>query len=265
QQLSKFNEVWTASQFTAISVSASVDKPVVWLPLPAQCPLSKSYGRRHFGIPEAPFVFLFVFDFSSYVQRKNPFAVCAAFEEFCRRSLRDDVILVIKTKGGESRPPDYEAFCDYTATISDRITIIDGLMTDAEAKSLLRCSDAFISLHRSEGFGFGLANAMFFGKPVIATAYSGNTDFMSSDDSCLVRYELEDVPNGAYPYYEGQVWATPNVEDAVQYMCRLVSDRSYAARIGTQASRHMRVGFSYRATGLKYVTKLQSSLHEAAS
>jgi glycosyltransferase involved in cell wall biosynthesis len=105
---------------------------------------------------------------------------------------------------------------------------------------------------RSEGFGLGLITAMFLGKPVIATAYSANMDFMTERNSCLVRYDLCAVPDGAYPFGEGQVWADPDVDQAVEYMLRLVSDRDYARSIGEQASRDIRVDFSYRAAGLRY-------------
>src|SRR3989442_8495618 len=98
---------------------------------------------------------------------------------------------------------------------------------------------------------------MFLGKPAVATAYSANLDFMNESNSCLVRYELCAVPNGAYPFGEGQVWADPKIDDAVEHMLKLVSDRDFARSIGLEASRHIRVSFSYRATGLRYSDRIK--------
>jgi hypothetical protein len=98
---------------------------------------------------------------------------------------------------------------------------------------------------------------MFLGKPVVATAYSANMDFMTKDNSCLVPYQLTDVPNGAYPFSQGQRWAEPDIDGAVAHMVKLISDRNYAREIGANASRHVRVSFSHRAVGLRYLRRIR--------
>jgi len=257
KQLNRFDEIWAPSKFTHASIAAAVTKPVVYMPLAGQINLKTFLGRRHFHIPESSFTFLFFFDLTSYIERKNPFAVLEAFDRVCSKRPDDDLCLVIKLKGGEMRAEHQDIFSDYLARLKGRLIVIDKVLTDNEIKNLVRCCDCFVSLHRSEGFGLGLITAMFLGKPVVATAYSANLDFMNESNSCLVRYELRPVPPGAYPFGEGQVWADPDIDHAVEHMLKLVSDRDYARALGKEASRHIRVNFSYRATGLRYIDRIR--------
>lgn len=267
-QLNKFDEVWAPSKFTYQSLKSAISKPVIHMPLPGEINLNSFLGRRYFGIPESSFTFLFFFDFTSYLARKNPFAVLRAFEELCKYRPKADLCLLIKAMGGERRKEDHIAFCEHITRFKSgalgnaRVLIIDKVLTDNEMKNLLRSCDCFISLHRSEGFGLGMITAMYMAKPVVATGYSGNLDFMTDKNSCLVRYDLCDVPNGAYPFSEGQVWAEPDVTHAVYHMLKLVSDRDYACEVGERASRDIRVNFSYRAIGLRYLSRINEIVSE---
>jgi glycosyltransferase involved in cell wall biosynthesis len=254
--LNRFDEVWAASKFTCESIRSAVRNPVIHMPVAGEIRLSTFLGRRYFRIPESSFAFLFFFDFTSYIARKNPFAVLQAFEELCKQCPSQDLFLVIKFKGGEAGEKDYEFFCDYISRYKNRVLVIDKTLTDNEIRNLVRCCDCFVSLHRSEGVGLGLSAAMFLKKPVVATGYSGNLDFMTEENSCLVRYDLCRVPDGAYPFSEGQVWAEPDIAHAVDHMLKLVSDRDYARKVGENASRDIRVNFSWRAAGLRYVRRL---------
>jgi glycosyltransferase involved in cell wall biosynthesis len=257
RQLEKFDEVWAPSEFIYESVAPAITKPVVHMPLAGEITLNTFLGRRYFRIPESSYAFLFFFDFTSYLERKNPFAVLQAFEELCKYRPNEELCLVIKVKGGDVQGEDYRAFSDYVARFKSRLLVIDRVFSDNEIKNLLRCCDCFVSLHRSEGFGLGLITAMFLRKPVVATGYSGNVDFMTEENSCLVRHELCEVPKGAYPFAEGQVWAEPDVAHAADHMLRLVSDRNYARELGKNASRDIRVNFSYRAIGLRYLNRIR--------
>jgi len=269
-QLNKFDEVWAPSKFTYDSLRSAVSKPVIHMPLPGEFRLSRFLGRRYFGIRESSFAFLFFFDFTSYLTRKNPFAVLRAFEELCRHRPQDDLCLVIKVMGGETRKEDHDAFHEHIARFQNdavgnaKVIIIDTVLTDNEIKNLLRCCDCFVSLHRSEGFGLGMITAMYMNKPVVATGYSANLDFMNERNSCLVRYDLRDVPKGAYPFSEGQVWADADVTHAVDHMLKLVSDQDYARDLGETAGRDIRVNFSYRAIGLSYLRRINEILHQRA-
>ncbi len=107
-----------------------------------------------------------------------------------------------------------------------------------------------------------MITAMYMAKAVVATGYSGNLDYMNDTNSCLVRYDLRNVQTGAYPFSEGQVWAEPDVTHAVKHMLKLVSDREYAHDLGERASRDIRVNFSYRAIGLRYLRRINEILSE---
>jgi len=111
---------------------------------------------------------------------------------------------------------------------ADRITIIETTLSGNEVANLIRCSDCFVSLHRSEGFGRGPAEAMFFGKPVIATGWSGNMDYMWPGTAFPVRYTLVPVGRGAYPCADGQVWAEPDVAHAAQLLAGLIDDPAHS-------------------------------------
>ncbi len=262
EQLDRFDEVWAPSRFTYESLKSAVSKPVTHMPLPGEITLSSFLGRRYFKIPESSLAFLFLFDFTSYIERKNPFSVVRAFEKLCEYLPNSDVCLVLKVMSGGSRKADYDVFRSYIARCDSRLLVIDKVLTDNETNNLLRCSDCFISLHRSEGFGLGMITAMYLGKPVVATCYSGNLDFMTHENSCLVRYDLCDVRQGAYPFSDGQVWAEPDVPHAVDHMVKLVSDPDYARELGERASRDIRVNFSYRAIGLRYLSRINEIMSE---
>jgi glycosyltransferase involved in cell wall biosynthesis len=270
QQLEHFNEIWVPSQFVFDSITKVVSKQVFHMPLSVEVRLSSFLGRRYFELPESSYLFLFCFDFNSYIDRKNPFAVIKAFEKACSARPGIDTRLVIKlnrdinsSEGTKSLPRIIEAVdhCQYR----DKVIIIDKVFSDNEIKNLIRCCDCFISLHRSEGFGRGMVEAMILGKPVIATAYSGNLDFMNETNSCLVRYNLINVEEGQYPYAKGQVWADADIDHAVYYMLKLLDDRDYGRRLGDIASSHIKTYFNYRAIGLRYRERLDRILHMKSS
>ncbi len=257
-QVGRFDEVWTESMFVFDTIKKAVSKPVFYMPNPVQINLSCFLGRRYFGIPESSYIFLFLFDFKSYIDRKNPYGVLEAFQKVCDIKPDEDMRLVIKISGSDSKPDDYRVFKERLDGFNyrDRVIIINKTLSNNEIKNLIRCGDCFVSLHRSEGFGLGMAEAMFLGKPVVATAWSGNLDFMKEDNSCLVRYKLIPVQEGQYLYTDGQVWAEPDVDHAVDYMFKLLSDKEYGRRLGSVASRHIRQFYSYRAVGLRSMQRL---------
>jgi glycosyltransferase involved in cell wall biosynthesis len=264
-EIGRFHEVWVASRFTEESLRAAVSIPVSRMPLGVEPRISRFLSRRYFGIPEASFIFLFMFDFLSFVERKNPFAVLEAFRRLRRLRPVASVQLVIKLNNASRRPIDHRRFLNAVAEIDHDVIVIDRLMTGDETKNLIRCCDCFVSLHRTEGFGFPLAEAMYFRKPVIATGYSSNLEFMNKDTSCLIPYRLVPVPEGSYPHAEGQLWAEPDIDAAVETMVRLLDDPAYRRALGERASRHLRMHLSYRAAGLRCVDRVARILGMARS
>jgi glycosyltransferase involved in cell wall biosynthesis len=213
-------------------------------------------GRRKFGIPEDSYTFLNFFDFRSYIQRKNPGAVLECFRRVIARRPWAKTTLVIKLHGAEAAPEAYQEFLAAVEQLAGRVVVINATLREAEVHNLIRACDAFVSLHRAEGYGLGLAEAMYLAKPVIGTGYSGNMDFMTPQNSYPVDYTLIPVPEGAYPHAENQSWADPDLEDATRKMLKLVDDPTAGRALGAIASRDMRKNFSYRAAGLGYAARL---------
>jgi len=116
--------------------------------------------------------------------------------------------------------------------------------------------DSFVSLHRSEGFGLGLAEAMYLGKPVIGTNWSANTDFMTQENSCPVHYTLAQIEKDQGPYRAGQIWADPDIEHAAWYMKLLVKDDEYRDRLGAAGQQTIRSEYSPAAIGQRYRQRL---------
>lgn len=261
--LNQFDEAWAPSHFIAAALQEKLSRPVINMPLATEVLLDSFLSRRYFGIPEDAYVFLFFYDFRSFASRKNPRAIFHAFRRMLKERPFCNAQLVIKSHGGNA-----DASTELLAEFEDlaaRVTILDRTMTDNEVKNLVRCSDAFVSLHRSEGFGRGMAEAMYLGKPVVATGYSGNLTFMTESNSHLVGFTLQPLEAGSYPYWEGQVWADPNIEVAADAMGRLIDDPETGRMLGKRASNDIRRHFSYRATGTRFVERLEIVRHELSS
>ena len=250
------DEVWAPSRFIEQAIADKTSSPVIRMPLAVEFPVPQGMTRESFGLSEDRFLFLFFFDFTSYVHRKNPHAVIRAFLQAFPDLSDTRVGLVIKMNGMGLRPKEYQAFLESIDCEDPRIILIDKVLTDRETKSLVKLCDCFLSLHRSEGFGRGLAEAMYLGKPVIATGYSGNLDFTNPHNSCLVDYRLIPVREDEYPFGKGQKWADPDIEHAVWFMKRVVTEPHYAQTIGQYAADFIKTYHSPLAVGTKYRARL---------
>jgi len=244
--LERVDEIWTASAFMARMIGRATAKPVIRIPHAIDVRLAQPASRADFGLPEEPFLFLFSFDFSSYAERKNPQAVLRAFRRaFAPRDTR--VGLVIKCLRGHRHLRHFQALLALAAE-DPRIRVIEGVLPRQAVLGLHSVCDAFVSLHRAEGLGLGMAESMALGKPVIATGYSGNLEFMNADNSCLVDYRLVPVRPGQYIDFEpGWQWAEPCEAQAADLMRRLVQEPDFGARIGARAATCMAARFSHEA------------------
>lgn len=232
------DEVMVSTGFIQNAVGLVTKKPVWRAPLPVSEVHDSGLIRADFGLHDDSFVFLNTFDFNSFLARKNPQAVIEAFR-LAFADGRADVRLLIKSSNGHRHQDKLRELLGAAAG-DPRIMVRDEVIDRGDVQALQRCVDAYVSLHRAEGFGLGLAECMRLGKPVIATAWSGNMDFMTADNSCLVEYRLVPVGEGEYVHHAGQRWAEPSVEHAASQMRRLLDDREFAARIGAQAARDIR-------------------------
>ena len=224
------DEVWTYSAHAAHAIRAAIDKPVHVVPPPILRPDSRPLSRAELGLPDG-FAFLFAFDFASVFERKNPLAVIDAFGRAFAR--RDDIHLVIKTVGGEQHPKELKRL---RSAAGANVHVRDGYVTREEHQALIAACDAFVSLHRAEGYGLHIAEAMAHGKPVIATGYSGNLEFMDDTNSRLVPFTLVQVPAGCDPYPTDARWAEPDVDAAAAAMREIVDDAALARTLGDRAA-----------------------------
>lgn len=236
-----YDEIWVGTSFIASALAPIAPVPVVRIP-PAVAARagSAARGRALLGADERSFVFLFIFDVHSHLARKNPQAVVAAF----RRAFPHErhVRLVLKSVNAAADADGYAAL--RAAADDPRIALHDGYWSARDMDDLVAACDAYVSLHRSEGTGLTIAEAMAAGKPVLATDWSGNTDFADASNSYPVAYALRAVARTVGPYRAGETWAEPDVEHAAALMREVVTDPVTAARRGAAARERMQREYS---------------------
>jgi len=225
------DEVWVGSEFVRRAIAAETSKPVRVVPLPIGEPPEMTLTRAELGLPDG-FLFLFSFDFLSVFERKNPLAVVDAF----KRAFEPDegAALVIKSVNGEW---DTRSLRGLQAAAADRsdIRVIDRYMSTAGNDAMVAACDCYVSLHRSEGYGLTIAEAMAYGKPIIATGYSGNLEFMTDENGYLVPFRLVPIPELCGPYPAGEEWADPDVAAAAELMRRVYQHQDEARELGRRA------------------------------
>ncbi|HZN14874.1 MAG TPA: glycosyltransferase [Acidimicrobiales bacterium] len=223
------DEIWTLSHHSARAIRSGTSVPTyVFNPPVVRIESAGASAARRPGLS-----FLFAFDFLSIVERKNPAAVIDAF---CRAFTPGEAAsLTLKSVNGDRRPAELEALRAAAAGRSE-IAVVDGYLNTAEHRAMIDACDVYVSLHRAEGYGLTLAEAMAQGKPVIATAYSGNLDFMTERNSCLVPYVPTPIPDDCFLYPPGTPWAEPEVAEAARLMRRLYEAPELARSIGETAA-----------------------------
>jgi glycosyltransferase involved in cell wall biosynthesis len=229
------DEVWVASEFVQSTLTSVTRKPVTVFPVPLKTHVVEPLERSVLNLPEG-FLFFFTFDFMSIVERKNPFGLIEAFKDAFQPG--EGAALVVKSINGDRNVAALERVRAAAADHED-IQVIDGYLSAEVNDRLMAACDCYVSLHRSEGLGLTMAEAMGYGKPVIATAYAGNLAFMDEDNSYLVPYELVPVGAGADPYPADAVWADPDLTRAAALMRHVFEDRGEARKRGARARRDL--------------------------
>jgi glycosyltransferase involved in cell wall biosynthesis len=257
------DEIWVYSRFMAENIGAATSVPVIALPPPVKAPAVASEPLR-LGVPNG-FLFLFVFDYLSTIQRKNPVGLIEAFKQAFEPG--EGPQLLIKTINAPLRPLAEEAVL-WAAHGREDIHIVDRSLSAGERDRLMAACDCYVSLHRSEGFGLTMAEAMAIGKPVIATGYSGNVDFMNVGNSYLVDHEIALVGPDCEIYPPDGEWAQPSVAHAAQLMRRVWENPGEAATRGEQARADIARELSPQTTGAamrRRLEELSRSTPEKAS
>jgi hypothetical protein len=247
------DEIWSPTPFVARAMRSSMSLPVYEMLPGVEVGPVETVSREAFGIPETHCLFLFMFDLHSQLHRKNPEGVTRAFKKAFRAS--DKASLVIKTSGGDIHSSDLatlERICRV-----ENVVLIHELLSRERAYGVIEMCDCFVSLHRSEGFGLGMAEAMLLGKPVIATGYSGNLAFMNRKNSLLVDYKMVEILEDRPIYTRGNHWAEPSVEHAASLMRHVYENRDEATARARTAQPQIKDLLSIEAAGRRMRRRLE--------
>ncbi|MHB8324911.1 MAG: glycosyltransferase [Candidatus Dormibacteria bacterium] len=226
------DEVWVPSDYVRSAFTRAVNLPIFTVPHAVPVPTHPRYmDRQYLGLPDR-YTFLFLFDFSSSIQRKNPLGLVRAFQQAFAPA--EGPRLVIKTLHGDRYPGDFEELL-LAVGARDDIVVFDRVLTSCERAALLDASDCYVSLHRAEGFGLTMAEAMALGKPVIATGYSGNLEYMTPQNSYLVSYRRARVGVDWDRYPAEDIWAEPDLAAAAALLRAVWEDQGAATSRGARA------------------------------
>jgi glycosyltransferase involved in cell wall biosynthesis len=247
------DELWLASHFMAEMITPLSPVPVRAVRLPVSLPPTVPFDRRAYGIPEGDYLFLFLFDWHSAPHRKNPRGLIEAFTSAFPPS--SGASLLIKSIQGIDFPAQFEEVA-LAASRYPHVHLVDRHVSWREKNAIIAGCDCYVSLHRSEGFGLTIAEAMWLGKPVIATAYGGNLEFMSPENSRLIPYVPAPVGEEAAAatlsmarYPADAVWADPDVAAAADAMRWAFENRDEAREMGRRGARDIRHAHSPESAG----------------
>ena len=209
-----FNEIWTASSYCKNIFKKVYKGHVIIVPHPVELSLEPIQSQnRLIYFDENKFSFLFVFSYHSSTERKNPFFLVEAFIKAFGNNKH--VELIIKTVGAKKFKQSKKKL-HQSISGQNNIKIIDIDLDKNSINHLINDCDCYVSMHHSEGFGLTLAEAMYLGKPTIATNYSGNTEFMNDSNSFLVNYELGLIENPDNNFCSKTLWGNPHMQSAVE-------------------------------------------------
>jgi glycosyltransferase involved in cell wall biosynthesis len=246
------DEIWVGTDHVADALSPISPVPVVKVTLPVSLPDFERLPRARLGLPEG-FLYLFAFDHLSVFERKNPLGLIEAFKRAFQPG--EGAALAIKCINHERRPEEHARLVEAAASHPD-VHLIDRHVPRAEKDAMIAACDCYASLHRSEGFGISMAEAMLLGKPVVATGYSGNLDFMTPETAFLVDHELVEVGAGSDPYPADAHWAEPDLDHAAHQLRAVFDDRAEAAARAARGAAEVQATHSIDAAGKTLARRL---------
>ncbi|WP_293142431.1 glycosyltransferase [Okeania sp. SIO3I5] len=250
-----FDEIWTLSSFTAEAISTISPIPVVKV-MPSIVMPKPTVNRDDLKLPKDKFIFLFMFDFHSTIARKNPYATIKAFKQAFAKSDRENVLLIVKFSNAQYHSEGRDKLKAEAEGLPS-IQFIDGHILKKELIGLFNSCDCYVSLHRAEGFGLTMAETMYYGKPVISTGYSSNIEFMNVGNSFLVKYKLVTITESEGPYFQGSIWAEPDVDHAAYLMRYVFDNYQEAQQVGARAAKEIRTILSPETIGKRIRNRVE--------
>lgn len=248
------DEIWAQSRFVETVYARLGTSVVRRMPMGVAIPEPRNTDRRRFGLPEHDFLFYVMFDGNSWLTRKNPVAGVMAFKQAFADE-KSGVGLVIKAMNIRNDDPTWRQVLDL-AENDARIHILSERLDRQDTIDFMACCDAYISLHRSEGFGRVIAEAMLLGQPVIVTNFSGNVDFCDTETAFLVDGDLVPLRPGEYLFHEGQYWCAPDVGVAAEQIRRALEDKPQRDRIAQAGKMRIQRDYSIEAVSRAYSQRL---------
>jgi glycosyltransferase involved in cell wall biosynthesis len=249
----RLDEVWVASDHIAEALRPFIPLPITKVTLPVIPVAAPALSRDELGLPDG-FLFLFVFDYFSTLPRKNPLGVIKAFKRAFPPG--SGAKLVLKSINGTHAVAKRELIRGLIGGHPDIVTM-DGLVPADRKNGLVAACDCYVSLHRAEGFGLPLAEAMSLGKPVVATGYSGNLEFMTEENSYLVDWVERRIGDETAHYPSDGTWAEPELGHAAALMRRVFEDRDEALGRGARAAEDIATRHSMQAAGESMRARLE--------
>ena len=246
------DEVWVASDHVGDAVRARSTIPVTKVPLPVEPATPAEVGRAELGLPEG-FLFLFLFDHNGVFERKNSLGLIDAFTRAFPPG--SGPALAIKAINGDERPADRDRL-RAAAAEHPGVHLIEHFHTASEKNALIAACDCYVSLHRSEGFGLTMAEAMWLGRPVIATGYSGNLEFTTPETAWLVDHAMCPIGSGSDPYPPDGEWADPDLDHAARLMREVAEGPEEAAERAERGAREIKERHSPQAAGAAIADRL---------
>lgn len=246
------DEIWTPSGFITDTIRKVTDKPVCTVPYPVKTDADPAWDRKRFGLPEDRFLFLTMYDGGSGAVRKNPAGAIEAYRKAFAgredaapesagsgesgRKIRGSGLVLKVHEETPQQKEQREKLCEGL----EHVYVIGGDLPKRQVDALTKDCDALVSLHRAEGFGLVMAEAMKLGTPVIATGWSANTEFMDDTCACMVPYTLEEIRHTSGVFRKGMRWASPDIQAAAGFMRRLYTDTKFYDKIKRTAFQTVR-------------------------
>ena len=248
-----FDEIWTPAEFVSRALRKQTDKPVITIPYGLPMPeTAVEVNRKYFGLPENCFLFLISYDGNSVSARKNPEGSIRAYTKaFSPEDASVGLVIKATHESGSGMDRMKEILAGYPNIF---------ILTDSYSKKvfngLVGCVDVYVSLHRAEGFGLVMAEAMLLGTPVIATNWSANTEFMDKNTACMVDAEIVSLDQDCPPYHVGNHWAKPDEEQAAKYMRKLYLEPEYRKGLAERAKQQLSQKLSVQNAALAMKQRL---------